>query len=401
MSQRTKSYFVGLDEGVLDQVNEVLRVFRHASACAVEPENGPYAILAANLIFVNMAPGSEQMLSTLDRMVDTIGGLGQRGAVDKQIVAIGPPVGELVLDALRRGADAYVNSAQIVEDLTQFLSTRDETHSAFRSLSEPGRVIAILSASGGYGGSTIAANLACEFSKTHHAVSLFDFDQRFGILDSLLDLRPTHSLSDFCGNGETADYSRLDSVFAKHACGVHFAHAPPTFESDRTISSESVRRLFAMCRGFFPFTIIDVSRSLDDVQLEALRTADAVLLVTKLEFNGLRNCKTMLDLLMNGGVSEKCVHLVVNREGRAYEIRSRLAARLTGKKFFHSIPEQSKIVLKAERQGGPFVLRYPNTPIAKSISQLAASLSQLWDPCAAPTRSSGWASLLGWMVSKS
>ena len=70
----------------------------------------------------------------------------------------------------------------------------------------------------------------------------------------------------------------------------------------------------------------------------------------RLEFNSLRNAKTMLDHLERRGVDPKKVALVANRVGQPKEIPAAKVEEALARKFFAKIPDDPKAALGVAEQ---------------------------------------------------
>jgi pilus assembly protein CpaE len=121
--------------------------------------------------------------------------------------------------------------------------------------------------------------------------------------------------------------------------------------------------------------IIDLDHSFRDEQLQALRQADLILLVLRLDFTSLRNARRTLDYLEQLGVDPQRLRLVVNRYGQPKEIPVTKAEEALGRKVFHCVPDDPKTVNRANNSGIPAVLESPAAKVSKSVTRLAFSIN--------------------------
>src|SRR5262249_21673716 len=136
----------------------------------------------------------------------------------QRVLAIGPVDQQRIrLGALREGADQFLDAAEIKLELEVFLR-RFGNQTAVQN--EHGRVISVLSPSGGGGSSTIAVNLATALVKEHKSCLLVDLNLGAGDLSSLLDLKPTHTLADLCRTATRMDRAIFERSLVRHASGV-------------------------------------------------------------------------------------------------------------------------------------------------------------------------------------
>lgn len=141
------------------------------------------------------------------------------------------------------------------------------------------------------------------------------------------------------------------------------------------MTAEGVRRALTLGASLFPYVVVDVDHTFREEQDQALRQADVVLLVLRLDFISLRNARRTLDHLAGVGVGAERVRLVVNRHGQAKEVPAAKAEQALGGKFSHYIPEDAATVNRANNNGVPAVLDSPSARVCRSMTQLARSLN--------------------------
>jgi pilus assembly protein CpaE len=109
--------------------------------------------------------------------------------------------------------------------------------------------------------------------------------------------------------------------------------------------------------------------------MQALRQADVILLVLRLDFTSLRNARRTLDHLEHVGIDKERVRLVVNRYRRPKEVPVAKAEEALGVKFFHFVPDDPWAVNRANNNGVPVVLEAPSARVSKSVTRLAISIN--------------------------
>jgi pilus assembly protein CpaE len=300
--------------------------------------------------------------------------LTQIRMVTKARLLVVGPVNDprLVLQALRVGANDYVDEVKLEDELTAALA-RLQADQAPRG--ESGQIIALLGASGGSGSSTLAVNIATVLAQKHTKSLLVDLKLETGDLAALLDLHPEHTLADVCQSITRMDRLMFESSLTKHSSGVHLLAPPQNFAQVRDVTSEGVRHTLTLARSLFPYIVLDLDHSFRDEQLQALRAADTILLVFRLDFASLRNTNRALDYLGQLGVRRDRVRVVVNRYGQPQEVPAAKAEEALGMKIFHYVPEDAKTVNLSNNNGVPAVIDYPSAKFGKSLIQLAGSVN--------------------------
>jgi pilus assembly protein CpaE len=336
-------------------IGQVLPVARAADAAGVG---------AGDLVVVVLSPDPERALTAL---------AGLRPQAGVGVVVVGPTSdSRLVLQALRSGASDFVDEAELEADLRAALA---RLRSATGGQAEPGRLIALLSPSGGSGTSTLAANLATVLAKEHQRAALLDLKLASGNLADLLDLRPTHTLADLCANADRMDRAMLERSLVRHASGVHLLAPAQHFADVGQVTADGVRQAVTLARDLFPYVVADLDYNFRGEESQVLRMADVVLLVLRLDFSALRHTQRALEYLKHLGVGEDRVRVVANCYGRPKEVPAKKAEEALGMKIFHYVPDDPKTVNRANNSGVPLVIESPWAKVSRSLSTLAHSIN--------------------------
>jgi pilus assembly protein CpaE len=287
-------------------------------------------------------------------------------------LTLGPAESKLILQALREGADLYLDEAEIESELLAALARFPVEPG---SQAEPGRLICLLAPSGGSGSSTLAVNVATLLAKEHKTCALLDLKLAGGDLAALLDLKPSHTLADLCKNAARMDRVMLERSLVRHPSGVQLLAPPQNFADIQYVSPEGVRQAMSLARAAFPYVVADLDHSFHEEQTQVLRLADVILLVLRLEIPSLVNVRRSLDHLERLGVNKDRVRLVANRYGQAKELPAAKAEKALGAKIFHYVPDDPKTINRATNSGIPAVIDAPSARISRSIAQLAVSIN--------------------------
>jgi pilus assembly protein CpaE len=295
---------------------------------------------------------------------------GRSGAT---VLAVGPASDpKLVLRALRGGIDDYVDEAELDVELKSAL---ERWHARRSSAAKTGRLIALLAPSGGSGSSTLAVNVAAALAKEHQTCALIDLKLHAGDLAPLLDLRPTYTLADLCLNVARLDRSMFERTLVQHDSGIHLLAPPRSLADLMHVTAEGVQQALNQALAAFPYVVVDLDHSFHDEQAIVLRQAHVILLVLRLDFTSLRNCRRTLEHLEQLGVVRDRVRLVVNRYGQPKEIPASKAEDALGLKVAHYVPDDPKTVNRANNNGVPLIVEAPSARVSRSVVKLAASVN--------------------------
>ena len=143
---------------------------------------------------------------------------------------------KLILHALHRGADDFLDQDELESEfaaiLERVLAKQDKS-------STPGRVVALLSAGGGCGASTLAVNLAATLAVERGTCGLVDLTGH-GDLAPLLDLQPSFTLADLCENESGLDQAMFEKMLVHHGSGVRLLAAPLHLGGVRSLTARGV-----------------------------------------------------------------------------------------------------------------------------------------------------------------
>jgi pilus assembly protein CpaE len=295
-----------------------------------------------------------------------------RSLTPGRLLAVGPAESKVILQALREGADLYLDEAELEAELLAALARFPVEEG---SQAEPGRLIGLLAPSGGSGSSTLAVNVAAVLAKQHKSCLLLDLKMTGGDLAALLDLKPTHTLAELCQNAARMDRVMLERSLVRHESGVCLLAPPQSFGDMNYVTPDGVRQALTLARAAFPYVVVDLDHSFREEQTQVLRLADAILLVLRLDIPSLVNVRRTLDHLDRLGVDGGRVHLVANRFGQPKELSASQAEKALGARIFHYIPDDPKTINRATNSGIPAVCDAPSARISRSIAQLAASIN--------------------------
>jgi pilus assembly protein CpaE len=324
--------------------------------------------LVPGLVVIVVQPSGERALAALREINNT---------VQTSLLVVGPAQDpKFILTTLHEGADEYLDETRLEDELAEALirlKTRQAKVDA--NAAHSGRVISVLSPSGGSGGSVIAANLATVLAQQHGSCGLLDLRLTVGDLAPLMDLKPAHSLADLCDNLARIDHGLFDQFFVRHSSRVHLLAAPVRPAACQGVSAKCVRQVLAMARRKFPYTVTDLDRTFADEQVETLIQSETIVLVLRLDYTSVRNTRRVLEHLRELGLSTDRFCLVVNRYGERKQLTVAQAEDALELRIRHFIPDDPAHVNGAINAGTPVVLQRPSAKVSRKLAELAAGVN--------------------------
>ena len=304
-------------------------------------------------------PLDEQTFSQVDRL---------RRSTTAKIVIVGPAANpSLILKLLHEGGgDQYVDEANLECELITVMR---------RLFAIPkGRVVAVVAPGGGAGASTLAVNLAESFAQIHQSAALLDLNLCFGDLAALLDVQPSFSIVDVAHNLSRLDGQLFRQLLTPCASGVQLLAAPQQIDELKLVTPEVVEAAVEFSRQFYPRVVLDIDPDWSAEQVRALRTADLLLLLMRLDFSILHNVRRGLTFLNKCEIDASKVRLICNFEGRSSELSESDVEKIVGLKIFEHLPDDQKNVIQANNVGVPVVIGAPSSPFSRQVRHLAQQL---------------------------
>ena len=315
--------------------------------------------LQPDMVVVVLSPDVERGLEVLRKLRRELPGC---------LLAAGPACEpKVILRSLHAGADHYLDEGDLESGVQAVLARLQINHEANN---QPGRLFAMLAASGGSGASSLAVNMAVLLAKEHEKCALLDLKPGIGDLAALLDVKLAFNLADVCLNANRLDRPMFEKMLARHESGVYLLGAPQVYGDARVVTSQGVNQALALARRLFSNVVVDLEDCFHEEQVVTLRQATGIFLISRLEFTSLRNARRILHHLRELEIPRSRVRVVINRNGQPYELPVTEAEQALGEKLAHFIPDDPKTFNRANNAGIPVVLKSPTARVSQSIEQL-------------------------------
>ncbi|MBH0229189.1 AAA family ATPase [Halobacillus yeomjeoni] len=237
-----------------------------------------------------------------------------------------------------------------------------------------GEMIAVCSAKGGVGRTTLTVNLAISLFKKNIKVGILDGDFQFGDIGLALDLQSTFSMKDVMEEIENIDEFSLGNYLCSHESGVKVLPAPERPEYADLVTKERVNRVIDLLLQQLDYLVVDTGVGLQEHTIDLIEKADQILIVTNLEMATLKNTKLLIETLEVLGLSHK-VQLVINRADMESVIGANDVKDILNIEDPIYIPNNFQVASQSLNIGIPFVINQGKTDIAKSFFRMAEQLT--------------------------
>jgi pilus assembly protein CpaE len=280
---------------------------------------------------------------------------------------------ELILRAMRAGVHEFLVSPP---DPTAFATAVDRLLRR-TAVATTGTTIAVYSAKGGVGTTTIAANLAFALAAQHTdgRAALADMVAGGGDLRVMLNLQSAYDMGDLVKKVGDIDAELLQSLMTPVTGGVWALPSSDEPELTDALDGAAAARIIDHLRSYFAYTVLDCEHHLSDRTLATLDAADHVLLVTQLGVTCLRSTQRTLTLCRRLGYDEQKIHVVANRVTSHDAVTITDAARVLGRAVFFAFPNDYKTCARALATGVPLAKDNPGSALVARYGQLATRLA--------------------------
>jgi len=286
---------------------------------------------------------------------------------------------------MRSGARAVIRRdqppgalGQLVTQLAELRKVKDSAQ--YGIVTNPTKVpvtVAITSAKGGVGKTTIAANLAVLFArKFPDQVALVDFYGQFGDVALALDLRPENSISDLLRFG-SLDADLVETHMAKHESTLRVLSGVGRGQSqlESAVDVPHLAELFGLLRLRYRFVFFDMPPVLWQASTYILSRCNELVIVSNtIDLATLRDTTSLLEAIVATHIPKERIHLLANRVSRINQFTVRDLEEATGFQVVAQLPDDPQTAMGAYNEGKPFVLTAPGTPVAQALQKLMARL---------------------------
>ncbi|MDB4882170.1 MAG: hypothetical protein JWL95_936 [Gemmatimonadetes bacterium] len=365
-----KAIIVNGAAGSESEANTVLQRFGFGPSVATDGLTGLLTAVRNehfDLVIVPLQEMGPVELATLEREI-------LRGGASMVIGTAPQADPGLIVQAMRTGVQEFLVYPPNAED---FSAAVDRLLRRGRTEAEQGIAIAVYSAKGGLGTTSIAVNLAFALADAnpHGRVALADLVVHGGDLRVMLNLSPAYDVGDLVARVNRIDADLLTSILTPASGGVWVLPSSDRPEIAELVDAATASTLISELRRHFAYTVLDCEHYLTDRTLAALDAADRIVLVTQLNVASLRGTQRTISLCERLGYGTEKLLVVVNRYQSSDVLTPSDASTLLNLPIFHLLPNDFKTADGAASKGLP-VGRYDRSSrLNQSFSALQAKLT--------------------------
>lgn len=292
----------------------------------------------------------------------------------------------LIQQALMAGARAFIvqpftqlnllSTLQRVQELETRRKKSEIVASASKSAEQRTlNSLAVFGPRGGSGTSTVAINLAMSlYESTGANILLIDGKLFFGHLDVLLNIRARNTIIDLIPHANSMDEALVREIVIRHALGIHVLLAPSDLQVAQGIRPDDLYNVFVGLKRFYDFIVIDAGSMLTENTVTLLDSVDRILLVTAPDLASLHDISRFIQISKSLGYPSEKMLLVLNRASELGGVKAKDIEASLRHQLYAQIPDDGANALRSINRGIPLTVKYPRSPAAKAIKQIAGRL---------------------------
>jgi pilus assembly protein CpaE len=231
-----------------------------------------------------------------------------------------------------------------------------------------GRVVAVVSATGGCGKTFFSTNLAFLLqNRMNRRTCVIDLDLQFGELSTALRLKPKLTIADLADADSDAGVGvRMEEALVTHGTGFQILAAPEEPALADGIDAEQVSKVIEAARARFDEVVIDTPAALNDAVLAALEHADEIFAVATLDLPSVRNLSALLTIFKQLKVPAEPVRLVLNKVEQDVGIEVDAVTKYFPQGFSMVVP-YGREVNRSLNMGMPMLAYAPRSEVSRVL----------------------------------
>jgi septum site-determining protein MinD len=237
-------------------------------------------------------------------------------------------------------------------------------------------LIAVVGGKGGVGKSVFAANFALALMTELRAqVLLIDADTKsVGDQNVIMGLKPQKTLRELAGFQGSLNSQPMNSLVTMHSSGLAYLGAVRGPEESLNISPDLLGKLLEFFSRAFKFVVVDIGNDLGPMQMEVLKEATAIMIVTSPEVLVVTQTQRLINELLTNTFPKDMFQLVVNKASPSGLSPQAISNQLQ-LPFLGVIPQDEPTTMMALQKYTPFVLAAPKAPITAAYYEVARRLT--------------------------
>ena len=282
---------------------------------------------------------------------------------------------DLMKRVLRAGADELLFLPLDPGDATRALLKISETRRREEVHVGGGTIVSLVSLIGGTGVTSLAANLALALRYAFDKrVAVVDLDLQTGGLSVFLNLEPERTIMTLTEGTRKLDSIQLESALSKHASGIYLLAAPKRIEDSELVTDATVGATLELMRQLFDFVIVDCGTHIDSNTVAAWEKSNHLFYVLDQSIGAARCAWRFVDLVGRLGLQGIEPNFILSRFVPGHPITEDQLSHTLAQSIHTRIPRDEKVLERVQLSAQDLWQVAPNSPLAKSVEDLARRL---------------------------
>jgi Flp pilus assembly CpaE family ATPase len=246
------------------------------------------------------------------------------------------------LSAVQQGAQDFLVKGKLTRDvlvraLTYAIARNQKPAEAMaRAMAS---ILGLLGSNGGVGTTTVAAHWALQLhQQTDQKVLLLDLDCSSTGAAFLMKMGPRYTLTDVTENLHRLDMELWKGMVSTYRDGVDLLPGPGAAGITDAPSAERIRHVLRFAQSLYSWIVVDLGR-LTASSLAVLEASRDLFVITTPELTALFDASRMLRRLLEAGLSQDKLHLLLNRKARRLSLSVEDIEKALGYPIYGSITD--------------------------------------------------------------
>jgi DNA-binding response OmpR family regulator len=287
------------------------------------------------------------------------------------------------ITGFQAGADDYLTKPVHPRELISRVEALVQRQNRISDRNERGKIVAFLPTKGGIGTSTLTLNTAIELQRMREdrRAAVVELQEGGGTMTLQLGLQgltdKNGGLPAFVGKPVLhLTRERLDENLIRHNSGLHLLLATSKPAGiDPTLTRGHVRTLLRYLSMEFNHLLLDLPARLDEVQSEALRLTNLIIMTVEPNRIGLDLSLQMLAGLDALGISTQKVRIVlIHRVPVSGTLSRTMIEQALHHEMISSIPPAPDLAYESAKNGKPMVDMQPQSLVGQQIRRIVQTI---------------------------
>ncbi len=320
MSTKPQVLTVTRDPKLRDELQDLLSSFEDRSFVVVAAQDNRQAVEIARtrhpeIALVEMRDNSLPIQSFAREMSAVSPNTTVVGVIRDGAFSGSTSESQIVIDVLRSGVKDFLHYPFSLGELDELV--RRVEKSAQKAPAKLGAVVAFVSNKGGVGKSTLAINTAVGLAQQFPGqVLLVDASLQLGVAASMLDLRPSATLTEAAKEQSRLDTTLIQEMAVTHSSGLHLLAAPRDAVEAAKVDEEVMTQVLSLARRSYNYVVVDTFPVFDAISLAILDLTSRAFVVTENVIPTLLGTAKLIELLEKFSYPADQTEIILNRQQR-------------------------------------------------------------------------------------